>query len=112
MGEGPEPTDGLRPQIVSERVEVPSIAGADIWAGTGTWRREAQVTSADTGFPRNHNAGIARTVHGTLPAGGSIDVQFTRSHTWLDQAAVNASKDKTEKTLFTYNLWSWRGTLS
>jgi hypothetical protein len=96
---GPPPTD--EPSFISSQVEVDSIPGADIWNGTGTWSVEGDITPSTTGFPRNHNPGILRTIFGTLPDSSKIDVLVTRSATGTFP-----------QTFWTYNLWDVSGTIS
>lgn len=96
---GPRPTE--QPTYISSQVEIDSISGADLWSGTGAWRVESEITPETTGFPRNHNPGLLRTVHGGLPAGGTIDVVSTRSVT-----------GEFPGTLFSYDLWLLTGVLS
>lgn len=67
------------PDWVGASVELVSIDGASIWSGGGSWRREAVIGPPQTGYPRNHNAGIVRSEFGTLPSSGRLDVIFTAS---------------------------------
>ncbi|MDC4232247.1 hypothetical protein M3T53_00755 [Actinomyces sp. B33] len=67
------------PDWVGAGVELVSIDGASIWSGGGAWRQEAVIGPAQTGYPRNHNAGIVRTEYGTLPSPERIEILFTAS---------------------------------
>jgi hypothetical protein len=96
---GPRPTS--QPVNISDRVEVDSISAGGLRTGAGAWRVENRITPKTTGFARNHNPGLLRTVHGTLPAGDSIEVVLSRS-------TVGAFPG----TLYSYDLWSVTGSLS
>ncbi len=96
---GPRPMS--QPVIISERVEVDSISARGLRTGAGAWRVENRITPGTTGFPRNHNPGLVRTVDGSLPAGDELEVVLTRS-TVGDFPA----------TLYSYDLWSLTGALS
>ncbi|MEV4838729.1 hypothetical protein AB0K05_29790 [Nonomuraea sp. NPDC049486] len=94
----PYPT--VAPKQIGASLQVASIDGASIWNGGGSWRVEGVIDPALTGLPRNHNAGIVRTVYGTLPDSGSLTVIFTESC-----AGTCAS-------LWSYDLWRVTGTLT
>lgn len=53
---------------VQTSTAVVSIAGSDLWAGTGAWQVEGTVTPATSGHAFNHNSGIVRTAFGMLPS--------------------------------------------
>ena len=88
----PFPTDD--PWYISTSVEVSSIPGSDIWAGTGTWRHEGTLSQTQTGFARTHNPGLLRTIYGALPDPSSLTVVFTKSNAGSFPA-----------TLWGYQLW-------
>ena len=90
---GPRPTSP--PTNISDRVEVDSISARGLETGTGSWRVEERITSATTGFARNHNPGLLRTAHGALPAGDEIEVVLTRS-----------TEGDFPESLYSYDLWS------
>lgn len=96
---GPRPAES--PTNISVGVEVDSIPGADLRSGAGEWRRENAITPETSGFPRNHNPGLVRTVHGSVPAGGGLDVVFSRS-----------ALGPFPETLHSYDLWSLHGTIT
>lgn len=95
----PAPADN--PQWISASLQVASIDGASVWNGGGAWRVEGAITPALTGLPRNHNAGLLRTVYGTLPDSGALTVIFTES-------CSGPSCD----SLWSYDLWRVSGTLN
>ncbi len=92
------PYPGDDPAYIGAGTQLVSIDGASVWNGGGTWRVEQEVTPALTGYARNHNAGIERTVYGTLPSSSSITVVFTDSTTGPD-------------SLWSYSLHRITGTL-
>jgi hypothetical protein len=83
--------DGYRDKFVIARetetdariasvTEVASIPGAAVWSGDlvyGAWQPLYEIGSATSGFPFNHNAGIVRSLYGTLLDPHSLDVYFT-----------------------------------
>ena len=93
----PQPTDA--PDFITAQVQVASIEGSAIWNGGGTWCVEGSVNPTLSGWPRNHNAGLARSAHGTLADPDALSVLFTTS-------CGNCAD-----SLFTYQLWEVRGSL-
>lgn len=94
----PYPT-GSSPDYISSHVQVSSIAGSDLWSGTGSWTPEGEITTAVTGHPRTHNPGFVRTVYGTLPDESQLSVVFTTAQ--LDPGS-----------LFSYELWQTTASLN
>lgn len=84
------------PDYISDRLQIVSIAGANIWRGGGSWRAEAVISPELTRLDRNHNAGIVRTVYGTLPNPNRLRVVFTSSNIAPDPRA--------HRSLWTYAL--------
>lgn len=89
---GPQPVG--HPDYISERVEVVALRGGDMWAGKGTWTSIGAIGQAQTGYPRNHNAGLVRTVYGTLPSSNSVTAVYTVGLVGPHPAS-----------LYTYELW-------
>lgn len=92
------PYPSSSPNYISAAVQVASIAGGDLWAGTGSWTVEGVIDQSVTGAARTHNPGFLRTVYGTLPDEESITVVYTSAS--LDPGA-----------LWTYALHSTTGVL-
>ncbi|WMT39457.1 hypothetical protein RE628_18765 [Paenibacillus sp. D2_2] len=97
----PYPSD--QPNWISSSQQIISIEGSSIWGGGGQWKIEGTVSPALTSFDRNHNAGLLRTAHGTLPDGEVIDLYFTGS---------DNSANSPGSPLYTYNIWRIRGQLT
>lgn len=95
----PYPQD--HPSYIAAGQQIVSISNASLRSG-GKWRVEGEITPALTGLPRNHNAGIERTIYGTLPRHDSIRVVFA------DSCAGSECRDRAE---WTYDLWEIRGEL-
>ena len=93
----PYPLD--HPSYITGRLQVISISGGQMHGG-GSWRVEGEIGPALTGSPRNHNAGIERTLRGTLPHSGSLRILFT------DGCAGAGCGDRAE---WSYDLWEVRG---
>lgn len=73
----PNPTDN--PSWISSTVQVDSISRQGLLGGGGTWTVEGDVGPALTGFPRNHDAGLVRTLSGQLPDPHAVTVVFATS---------------------------------
>jgi hypothetical protein len=78
--------DATSPDWVATDVELAWIPGADIWAGTGTWTPVARINVDVTGRSKNDNAGIQRSVYGTLvdPTNIRINVTSFDAAPWPD----------------------------
>lgn len=98
----PYPPD--HPAYIASSQQVVSISGAQLRRGRrgGRWQVEGEINPALTGSPRNHNAGIERTLRGTLPRPDSIRIVFT------DGCAGSECRDRAE---WSYDLWEVRGAL-
>lgn len=96
----PYPPEGENPWWIGPSVQVASMDVDDALRGRGSWRVEANVDAALTGFPRNHNAGLRRTWDGRLAEPHSVEVVFTDSCAGPDC-----------DSLFEYDLWSVTGSL-
>jgi hypothetical protein len=71
------PYPSSNPNYISDRVQVASISGTDFWNATGGWTVEGWITGATTGKARTHNAGLLRSIYGTLPDESQITVVYT-----------------------------------
>ncbi|RED89062.1 hypothetical protein [Cohnella phaseoli] len=91
------------PNYITDGQQIVSIDGGSVWGGGGQWKIEGTISPSTTGFPRNHNGGLLRTVHGTLPDPNSIGAYFTDS-----EAAPNL----TGRAEFTYDIWRIVGKLT
>ncbi len=95
----PYPRD--HPSYITSSQQVVSISN-DGLRGGGQWRVEGEIGPPLTGLARNHNAGIARTLYGTLPRHDSIHVVFA------DSCAGSECRDRAE---WSYDLWEIKGLL-
>jgi hypothetical protein len=73
----PYPTS--QPSYIGEQLQVVSLAASDLRRRDAEWQVEGEITPAMTGFARNHNPGIARTVYGELPEPRRLRVFFSSS---------------------------------
>jgi hypothetical protein len=94
----PYPPEGDNPWWIGSSVQVASMSVKDLMTGRGVWTVEGDVNQRLTTFPRNHNAGLARTRAGWLPDRDAVEVVFTDS-----------CAGPTCDSLFDYDLWSIRG---
>lgn len=91
-----EPGD---PTFISSTIRVlrytPAVAAdtlATLTFQEGAWEQVASVSSADTGFPRNHNPGLLHDAYGWALSSNTLDVLCSVSE-------VNESND---------SLWTYR----
>lgn len=98
---GQRPYEPDDPDYISPRLQIVSIASKHIMNGGGAWHPEGVITPEMTSRPRNHNAGIERTLFGELPDPRRIRVIF---------ATACAAGDCGEKwPLWSYALWEIEG---
>lgn len=104
------------PQFVSDHLNVFSISGGSIWGLSGTWSNLGSITSAYTGFARNHDAGLLRKAGGTMPDPKQITVIATEgcASTSTDPngpstGPCNNNFADPESYLATYRLYSVTG---
>lgn len=95
----PYPRD--HPSYVASSQQIVSISNTDLRNG-GKWWVEGEINPPLTGLPRNHNAGIERTLYGMLPHYDSMRLIFTNSC---------ASSECGERAEWSYDLWEIRGQL-
>ncbi len=95
----PHPTD--YPTYISAGVQIVSIPASDCLQGKGGWRVEGNIGPTLTGLPRNHNAGLVRTLAGALPDPHNVRVLFT----------VSGAGSGTKVAEWTYDLWEIMGRL-
>jgi hypothetical protein len=95
------PHEKETPAYIASEVQVVAIAAPVLLGdtpGKGAWQVLANLGPADSGVPRNHNAGILRDAYGRLPDAARIEVAFSVSRLGSDslwsyriQAATLAS---------------------
>lgn len=73
----PYPTS--QPDVIGKQIQVVSLAASDLRRPDAIWKIVGEITPAMTGFPRNHNAGIARTAYGELPESNRLRIFFSSS---------------------------------
>lgn len=80
------PFDPELPSFVESELQLASMKAEGVWQKKGAWQVIGGVTPADTGYPRNHNAGLVRTEYGALPDPHRLEVVFAAAETgdrWL-----------------------------
>ena len=80
------PFDPEWPNFIETELQLAAIGAEGIWQRKGEWEVIGGVGPADTGYPRNHNAGLVRTEYGTLPDLDRLEVVFAVAETgerWL-----------------------------
>jgi hypothetical protein len=93
----PYPADD--PDYIGTALQIVSIPGGFIWSGGGRWTAEGEVRPELTGFPRNHNAGLERSIYGTLLDSAWIRVFY-------------AVAESGPMSLWSYDLWELQGALA
>lgn len=91
------------PNYITDSQQIVSIDGGSVWGGGGQWKIEGTLSPSTTGFPRNHNGGLLRSVHGTLQDPNLIEAYFTDS---------DAAPNLTGRAEFTYDVWRISGKLT
>jgi len=97
------PYPSSSPNYITDSQQIVSIEGGAIWGGGGAWKIEGTLGPATTGFPRNHNGGLLRTAHGTLPDPNAVEAYFTDS---------DAAPGLSGRAEYTYDVWRIAGQLN
>jgi hypothetical protein len=87
------------PSFITSQLAVLSISSSSLENGGGKWQVEAVIGPQTTGFPRNHNAGLIKTVDGTIADSGKLSVVFTRS------CSADSNFPCKGRAEWTYDLW-------
>ena len=77
----PNPTD--TPNYIASHCRVTYFTAGRSFTDI-IWSRFKTIAPKDTGFPRNHNAGILRDAYGHLPDNGYLSVFYTVAQTGND----------------------------
>ncbi|QMV42655.1 glycoside hydrolase family protein [Cohnella cholangitidis] len=91
------------PNYITDSQQIVSIDGGSVWGGGGQWKIEGTLSPSTTGFARNHNGGLLRTAHGTLPNPSLVEAYFTDS---------DAAPNLTGRAEYTYDVWRITGQLT
>lgn len=67
------------PNFIAPYTQVLSIVRADFECNQGGWQLVKNITAEDTGYRRNHNAGLFKDSYGYLPVGKPLVVGTTVS---------------------------------
>ena len=87
------------PTFITSKLAVLSIETAKLQDGGGKWIVEAVIDPLLTGFPRNHNAGLARDADGGIANPDVLSVVFTRS------CAATSNVPCKGRFEYSYDLW-------
>lgn len=74
-----QPHPATYPAYINEALEIDRIGLDAFRNGVGTWEPLIRLTPAETGFPRNHNAAIARDEYGHIGESDELMVYYTVS---------------------------------
>jgi hypothetical protein len=81
--EGDRPAaDGRFPAFVSSSVQVATTPMSTMASGEGRWSVVANIGPEATGWARNHNAGLLRTLDGRLPDPDRLTVVVSTAETY------------------------------
>ena len=94
------PHDTDYPSFIASQVEVLWMPLSRFMAGEGKWTRMYRISSKDTGFPRNHNAGLMRDSFGHIKDWETPTVYFTVSKT-----APDVKPEYGKHAEWTYNIY-------
>ncbi|MCQ2143483.1 MAG: sugar-binding protein [Bacteroidales bacterium] len=90
------------PTFIASSVSVHYADFDAFLAGTCKWKTYGTITSAVSGFPRNHNAGFRRDAYGYIPNYKEFQVYFTVSKAAPDVSSSNCAE-------WTYNIYRTTG---
>lgn len=88
------------PAYINSQLELCRISLSDFKNGTGSWESLCRITPDDTGFPRNHNACIARDEYGHINGADNIDIYYTVA---LEEPEVAPEQGRHAE--WTYDIW-------
>ncbi len=74
-----QPHSSTYPTYINDVLELDMLGLDAFMNGVGTWTPLLRITPADTGFPRNHNAAIARDEYGMIPSIDDMRLFYTVS---------------------------------
>lgn len=83
-----QPHSSTYPAYINDILELDRLSLQEFRNGIGTWTPLLRLTPADTGFPRNHNAAIARDQYGNLPSTVDMSLYYTVSKADPDVSPV------------------------
>lgn len=95
-----QPHPSVYPAFINETLEIDRIGMEEFRNGVGTWDPLFRLTPAETGFPRNHNAAIARDEYGHLEGSDNITVYYT-----VSKAAPDVAPSEGMHAEWTYDIW-------
>lgn len=90
------------PTFIASSVSVHYADFDAFLAGNCIWKSYGTVSSAVSGFPRNHNAGLRRDAYGYIPNYKEFTVYFTVSKASPDVSSSNCAE-------WTYNIYRTTG---
>ena len=73
------PFDSEAPAYIASEVQVATLPGGPEGLRTGTWEVIANLGPAQTGWPRNHNAGIVRDPYGHVAGIADLEISLSLS---------------------------------
>jgi hypothetical protein len=94
-------------KVRTNQLEIDSIDRKGLLDGTGTWRPECVIGLSQTGYARNHNAGLVRNRWGELPDQKRIGVAYSTSC----YGGPSYANCKGERQLYSDRVWEITGTL-
>ena len=95
-----QPHPAEYPAYINEALEIDRIGLDAFRNGVGTWEPLIRITPADTGFPRNHNAAIARDEYGHLHDSDHLTLYYT-----VSKAAPDVAPAPDSHAEWTYDIW-------
>lgn len=94
------PHDSEYPSFIASKVEVLWMPFSRFMQGEGKWTVMYRIEGKDTGFPRNHNAGLKRNSFGHIENWETPTVYFTVSKT-----APDVAPEYGKHAEWTYNIY-------
>ena len=94
------PHDSEYPSFIASKIEVLWMPFSRFMQGEGKWTVMYRIEGKDTGFPRNHNAGLKRDSFGHIENWETPTVYFTVSKT-----APDVAPEYGKHAEWTYNIY-------
>lgn len=88
------------PSYLSATLEIDCMNLSDFLQSKGTWKRICRVTPYDTGYPRNHNAALKRSLEGWI-----TDWQLPGFYFTVSKAEPEVQPTDALHAEWTYHIW-------
>lgn len=98
-----QPHSSTYPAYINDVLELDRLDLTEFMNGIGTWTPLMRITPDDTGYPRNHNACIARDEYGHLTETDNLRLFYT-----VSKASPNVAPAPNTHAEWTYDIYQAR----